>query len=232
MRASWLAELSGSTEPTAAIAGKKHGAATRRATPGTTFPGPRLSPGCGRTSSPGTRSCTAPLAAWPAWRLTPSSCPAPADWLTSARPGTAASPETRTSWPPRATGLGLKAGDLDDLVREAYSRQASEVNNGGLHPRVRFLIESCGTGHARSLLSDLRPAPAQRASAPGAAASAVGAEPVPAVGSRPVAPAASPAVRPGRPRPVRRAARPPFHAGGGRVKPTTGDSPPLDSGSP
>ena len=65
-----------------------------------------------------------------------------------------------------AAGLGLEAGDLDDLVHDAYSRQASEVNNGGLGSQVRFLIESYGTGGARSLLSDLRPAAARRASEP------------------------------------------------------------------
>ena len=74
-----------------------------------------------------------------------------------------------------AAGLGLEAGDLDDLVHDAYSRQASEVNNGGLDSQVRFLIESYGTGGARSLLSDLRPAAAGRASAGGTAAPAAGA---------------------------------------------------------
>ena len=60
-----------------------------------------------------------------------------------------------TAW---AVGLGLEAGDLDDLVHDAYSRQASEVNNGGLGSQVRFLAGTYGTGGARSLLSDLRPA--------------------------------------------------------------------------
>jgi hypothetical protein len=77
------------------------------------------------------------------------------------------------SW---VAGLGLEAGDLDDLVHDAYSRQASETNNGGLGSQVRFLIESYGTGGARSLLSDLRPAAARRASAGGAAAPAAGVE--------------------------------------------------------
>jgi hypothetical protein len=71
--------------------------------------------------------------------------------------------------------LGLEAEDLDDLVHDAYSRQASEVNNGGLDSQVRFLIESYGTGGARSLLSDLRPEAAGRASAAGTAAPAAGA---------------------------------------------------------
>ena len=66
-------------------------------------------------------------------------------------------------------------GDLDDLVHDAYSKQASEVNNGGLDSQVRFLIESYGTGGTRSLLSDLRPAAAGRASAGGTAAPGAGA---------------------------------------------------------
>jgi hypothetical protein len=78
-----------------------------------------------------------------------------------------------TAW---AAGLGLEAGDLDDLVHDAYSRQASDVNNSGLGSQVRLLIESYGTGGALSLLSGLRPAAARRATAAGAAAPAVGAE--------------------------------------------------------
>ena len=73
------------------------------------------------------------------------------------------------------SGTGLEAGDLDNLVHDAYSRQASKVNNGGLDSQVRFLIESYGTGGTRSLLSDLRPAAAGRASAGGTAAPAAGA---------------------------------------------------------
>ena len=56
-----------------------------------------------------------------------------------------------------AAGLGLDAGDLDDLVHDAYSRQASQTSNDGLEAQVRFLIESFGTEGARSLLSDLLP---------------------------------------------------------------------------
>ena len=93
-----------------------------------------------------------------------------------ARPGTAASLATRTSWPPGRPGSAWRPEDLDDLVHDAYSRQASEVNNGGLDSQVRFLIESYGTGGARSLLSDLRPEAAGRASAAGTAAPAAGAE--------------------------------------------------------
>ena len=85
----------------------------------------------------------------------------------SGQPGDA---EELAAW---AAGLGLEAEGLDDLVHDAYSKQASEVNNGGLDSQVRFLIESYGTSHARSLLSDLRPAAARRSSA---AAPAAGAE--------------------------------------------------------
>jgi hypothetical protein len=52
-----------------------------------------------------------------------------------------------TAW---ATGLGLEAADLDDLVHDAFSRQASETNNGGLRSQVRFLADTYGTGRARS----------------------------------------------------------------------------------
>ncbi len=88
----------------------------------------------------------------------------------SGQPGEA---DELTAW---AAGLGLEAGDLDDLVHDAYSRQASEVNNGGLGSQVRFLAGTYGTGGARSLLSDLQPAAARRASAGATAAPAAGAE--------------------------------------------------------
>ena len=72
-------------------------------------------------------------------------------------PGTAASAATRGNWPPGPQVPGLEAGDLDDLVHDAYSRQASETNNDGLGSQVKFLIESYGTEGARSLLSGLLP---------------------------------------------------------------------------
>jgi len=56
-----------------------------------------------------------------------------------------------------AAGLGLRTFDLDELVHDAYSRQASQTNNDGLEAQIKFLAESYGTGHARSLLSDLLP---------------------------------------------------------------------------
>jgi hypothetical protein len=75
-----------------------------------------------------------------------------------------------------AAELGLGAEDLDDLVHAAYSKLASEVNNSGLGSQIKLLIESHGTGGALSLLSDLRPEAARRASAAGAAEPAAGAE--------------------------------------------------------
>ena len=123
-----------------------------------------------------------------------------------------------------AAGLGLEAGDLDNLVHDAYSRQASETNNDGLGAR---------SGPHRVLRHGARPVVAQRPpAAEGRAARRRrrrGAGPT--AGSARVAPAALPAGRaPGAP-PARRAGPACFHAGG-RVKPTTGDSPPLESGSP
>ncbi len=69
----------------------------------------------------------------------------------SGQPGDA---EELAAW---AAGLGLEAGDLDDLVHDAYSRQASQTNNDGLEAQVRYLAESYGTEGARSLLSGLLP---------------------------------------------------------------------------
>jgi len=69
----------------------------------------------------------------------------------SGQPGGA---EELAAW---AAGLGLEAGDLDDLVHDAYSRQASQTNNDGLEAQVRFLAGSYGSEGARSLLSDLLP---------------------------------------------------------------------------
>jgi hypothetical protein len=56
-----------------------------------------------------------------------------------------------------AAGLGFGSCDLDDLVHDACSRQASQANNDGLQAQVQFLVESYGAGRARSLLSDLIP---------------------------------------------------------------------------
>jgi hypothetical protein len=81
-----------------------------------------------------------------------------------------------------AAELGLEAGDLDDLVHDAYSRRASEVNNGGLGSQVRFLAGTYGT-RGRPVPAQ-RPAAARRATAAGTAAPAPGAEqrPPPAPG--------------------------------------------------
>lgn len=49
--------------------------------------------------------------------------------------------------------------DLDDLVHDAASQRASEINNGGLGAQVEFLAESYGAGRARSLISNCGPDP-------------------------------------------------------------------------
>ena len=89
---------------------------------------------------------------------------------TSGLPGT--SPDRDSGQPGEAddlaawaAGAGLDAGDLDDLVHDACSRQASEVNNGGLGAQVSFLAQTYGTTRARSLISDLRPTAARTSAA-------------------------------------------------------------------
>ena len=158
----WSAESSGSTGPTAATASGKPGAATRRATPRNTPPRPTSSPACGRTSSPRTRAVRHPRRPGQPG----SRDHLPALHQRAARPSPGRRPARRGG---RAGRLGRRTRPrglgLDDLVHDAYSRQASEVNNGGLGSQVRFLAETYGTGGARSLLSDLRPAAARRASA-------------------------------------------------------------------
>ncbi len=109
----------------------------------------------------------------PAWKPRPSSCPAPAD-CSDTSPGTGSAgvgsqpgdAEELAAW---AAGLGLESADLDDLVHDAFSRQAPETNNGGLESQVRFPAESYGAGRAWSLLGDLRPETAGPASAGGTA---------------------------------------------------------------
>jgi hypothetical protein len=84
----------------------------------------------------------------------------------SSQPGDA---DELAAW---AGELGLEPGDLDEFINDAFSRQASKTNNGGLGSQVRFLVETYGTGHARSLISDLLPGVAEPAAADGTAASA------------------------------------------------------------
>jgi len=69
-----------------------------------------------------------------------------------------------------AEELGLGPGDLDEFINDASSRQASETNNGGLGSQIRFLVEIYGTGHARSLISDLLPGAPEPAATGGTAA--------------------------------------------------------------
>jgi hypothetical protein len=56
-----------------------------------------------------------------------------------------------------ALGLGFGSYDLDDLVRDAYSRQASQTNNDGVEAQIRFLAGTYGAEGARSLLRGLLP---------------------------------------------------------------------------
>jgi len=97
----------------------------------------------------------------------------PAARLLAGAGGEPGDAEELTAW---TAGLGLEPEDLDDLVHDACSRQASETNNGGPGSQVRFLAETYGTRHTRSLLSDLRPAAARRASAGDEAAPPPGGE--------------------------------------------------------
>ena len=118
-----------------------------------------------------------------------------------------------------AAGLGLEAEDLDDLIHDAYSKQASGVNNGGLDSQVRFLIESYGTEGALSLLSDLRPEAAGRAS-PAAVQPRLRPARSSARRRLPAGSAGRLGLLPGRAAPpARRAARPAFTPAGGRSRP-------------
>ena len=82
-------------------------------------------------------------------------------------------PEELAAW---AARLGLEPCDLDDLIHDACSKQASEVNNGGLDAQVRFLAGSFGTATPGPLLSDLQLVAARRATPPGTGATAAGSE--------------------------------------------------------
>jgi hypothetical protein len=50
--------------------------------------------------------------------------------------------------------LGLEADDLDELVHETVSQQASAINNGGLQAQIEFLVRAYGRERARSLIED------------------------------------------------------------------------------
>ena len=51
-----------------------------------------------------------------------------------------------------AESLGARPEDLDDLVHDLISQQASSINNGGLTEQIAFLVETCGPRQARSLI--------------------------------------------------------------------------------
>ena len=70
-----------------------------------------------------------------------------------------------------AEGIGLGSGQLDELIHDAVSKQASEINNGGLAAQIQFLAGTYGAGGARSLLGGV----AVPAAAPGTAEAGVAA---------------------------------------------------------
>jgi hypothetical protein len=70
-----------------------------------------------------------------------------------------------------AERIGLGSGQLDELIHDAVSKQASEINNGGLAAQIQFLAGTYGAGGARSLLGGA----AVPAAAPGTAEAGVAA---------------------------------------------------------
>lgn len=59
----------------------------------------------------------------------------------------------------RAEELNLGSEDLDELVHEIVSQQASSINNGGLEDQIEFLVQTCGPREARSLVEQYRDDP-------------------------------------------------------------------------
>jgi hypothetical protein len=55
--------------------------------------------------------------------------------------------------------LGLRPEDLDELVHELVSGQASSINNGGLEDQIEFLVQTCGPREARSLIEQCSAGP-------------------------------------------------------------------------
>lgn len=48
------------------------------------------------------------------------------------------------SWAWLLEGVGADSSDLDDLVHDAASQQASSINNGGIEEQIRFIGEHYG----------------------------------------------------------------------------------------
>jgi hypothetical protein len=53
-----------------------------------------------------------------------------------------------------ARQLGAMPDDLDEIVHEIVSRQATEINNSGLEAQISYLIDTIGADQARQLLQD------------------------------------------------------------------------------
>jgi hypothetical protein len=58
-----------------------------------------------------------------------------------------------------ADELEVTCEDLDDLIHEIVSRQATKINNGGLQDQISYLIDQLGPQGTRAALEDLRTNP-------------------------------------------------------------------------
>lgn len=54
-----------------------------------------------------------------------------------------------------ATSHGVVPEDLDELVHECASADASEINNGGLESQLEFLVEHLGEVQVRTMLREI-----------------------------------------------------------------------------
>ena len=47
---------------------------------------------------------------------------------------------------------GISSDDLDEIVHELVSEQATQINNGGLEAQLSYLIDAIGPAQARAML--------------------------------------------------------------------------------
>jgi hypothetical protein len=47
---------------------------------------------------------------------------------------------------------GISSDDLDEIVHEVVSKQATQINNGGLEAQLSYLIDAIGPAQARAML--------------------------------------------------------------------------------
>jgi hypothetical protein len=47
---------------------------------------------------------------------------------------------------------GISSDDLDEIVHEVVSEQATQINNGGLEAQLSYLIDAIGPTQARAML--------------------------------------------------------------------------------